>query len=174
MNFACIQKHSFEIYQSSLVWVPKKSLIRNIYATDIKRVPQVVQGLFNLWGETELYIQNSSRVNSVAFSQDGNRVVSGSEDNTVRIWNATTGEVEAELKGDMDFMTSVAFSQDGSRVVSGSEDKKVWIWNTTTCEVEAELEGHTGWVRSVAFSQDGSQVVSGSDDKTVQIGRAHV
>jgi WD40 repeat protein len=36
---------------------------------------------------------------SVAFSQDGSRVVSGSLDSVVRIWNATTGEVEAELKG---------------------------------------------------------------------------
>ena len=36
MNFACIQKHSFEIYESALVWIPKKSLIRNVYATDIR------------------------------------------------------------------------------------------------------------------------------------------
>ncbi|KIJ92871.1 hypothetical protein K443DRAFT_42365, partial [Laccaria amethystina LaAM-08-1] len=71
-------------------------------------------------------------VMSVAFSQDGGRVVSGSGDCRVRVWNATTGEVEAELKGHTDSVTSVAFSQDGSQVVSGSDDETVRIWNVTT------------------------------------------
>ena len=57
---------------------------------------------------------------SVAFSQDGSRVVSGSDDETVRIWNAATGEVEAEMKGHTDIVRTVAFAQDGSQVVSGS------------------------------------------------------
>jgi WD40 repeat protein len=99
----------------------------------------------------------------------GSRVVSGSDDNTVRIWNVTTGEVEAELKGRTNRVMSVAFSQDGSRVVSGSGDCRVRVWNATTGEVEAELKGHTDSVTSVAFSQDGSQVVSGSNDETVRI-----
>ncbi|KIM79163.1 hypothetical protein PILCRDRAFT_10586, partial [Piloderma croceum F 1598] len=172
MNFESIQKHSFEIYESALVWIPKKSLIRKVYATDVRRVPRVILGLFNLWGSTELHMQNGSPVNSVTFSQDGTRVVSGSDDKTVRIWNATTGEIEAELKGHMDWVRSVAFAQDGSRVVSGSSDKTVRIWNATTGEVEAELKGHTDWVTSVVFAQDGGRVVSGSHDKTVRIWNA--
>jgi WD40 repeat protein len=99
MNFASIQQHSFEIYESALVWIPKKSLIRKVYATDVRRVPRIILGLFDSWGSTELHMQNGSIVTSVAFAQDGSRVVSGSYDKTVRIWNATTGEVEAELKG---------------------------------------------------------------------------
>ena len=69
---------------------------------------------------------------SVVFSHDGRRVVSGSNDKTVQIWNVMTGEVEAVLEGHTDFVTSVAFSQDGSQVVSGSYDKTVRIWNTMT------------------------------------------
>ncbi|KAJ6543485.1 hypothetical protein B0H10DRAFT_2244444 [Mycena sp. CBHHK59/15] len=157
---------------SALVWIPKKSLIREVYAANVSQAPKVSRGLSNLWGPTELTLGNGSRVMSVAFSQDGSRVVSGSFDNTVRIWNATTGEVEAELNGHTDTVTSVAFSQDGSRAVSGSYDKTVRIWNATTDEVEAELKGHTDAVRSVAFSQDGGRVVSGSNDKTVRIWNA--
>jgi WD40 repeat protein len=56
-------------------------------------------------------MQNGSHVTFVMFSQDGSRVVSGSHDNTVRIWNATMGEVEAELKGHMGWVMSVAFAQ---------------------------------------------------------------
>ena len=155
MSFACIQRHSFEIYESALVWIPKKSLIRDVYAANIRQVPRVMVGLSDLWGSTELHIQNGSKVNSVAFSQDGRQVVSGSDDNAVRIWNAATGEVEAELKGHTDSVVSVAFAQDGSQVVSGSYDNTVRIWNAATGEVEAQLEGHMGCVKSVAFAPDG-------------------
>ena len=135
---------------------------------DVRRVPKVILGLSNSWGQMELVTQAGLGVSSVAFSRDGRRVVSGSGDKTVRIWNSMTGEVEAELEGHTDSVMSVAFSQDGSRVVSGSGDKTVRIWNVMTGEVEAELEGHTDSVTFVAFSQDGSRVVSGSGDKTVR------
>ena len=162
-----------EIYQSALVWIPKKSLIRETYVTDIYRVlPKVTLGLSDLWDQTELVMQNGSQVESVAFSQDGSQAVSGSRDKTVRIWNVTTGGVETELKGHTGWVTSVAFSQDGSRVVSGSGDNTIRIWNVMTSEVEAELKGHTESVTSVAFSQDGSRVVSGSEDETVLIWNA--
>ena len=71
----------------------------------------------------------------------------------IRIWNAITGEMAAELKGHTDPVWSVAFSQDSSQVVSGSSDETVQIWNATTHEMEAELKGHTDKVVSVAFSQ---------------------
>ena len=169
MNFEAVQKHCMEIYESALVWIPKNSLIRKTYIADVRRVPKVIVGLSDSWDPAELIMQQGSMVWSVAFSQDGIQVVSGSSDPTVRIWNVTTGEVEAELKGHTDSVNSVAFSQDGSRVVSGSKDKTVRIWNVTTGEVETELKGHTDSVNSVAFSQDSSQVISGSDDETVRI-----
>ena len=169
MSFPCIQRHSFQIYESALVWIPKKSLIWNVYAANIRQVPRVIVGLSNSWDSMELCIQNGSEVCSVAFSHDGSQVVSGSEDGTVRIWNAATGEVEAELKGHTEWVMSVAFAQNGSQVVSGSSDNTVRIWNAATSEAEAELKGHTDEVKSVAFSQDGNQIVSGSYDNTVRI-----
>jgi WD40 repeat protein len=107
-------------------------------------------------GEVEAELKGHTdlvNVMSVAFSQDGSQVVSGSNDHMVRIWNVTTGEVEVELKGHTDSVNSVAFSQDGSLVVSGSNDQTVRIWNVMTGGVEAELKGHTDSVMSVAFSQ---------------------
>ncbi|EDQ99574.1 WD-40 repeat-containing protein [Laccaria bicolor S238N-H82] len=169
MNFEAVQKHCMEIYESALIWIPQNSSIRKTYTANVSRVPKVTLGLSDLWDPAELIMQNGSWVLSVRFSQDGSRVVSGLYDDTVRIWNVMTGEVEAELKGHTDWVNSVAFSQDGSRVVSGSDDKMVRIWNVMTGEVEAELKGHTDWVNSVTFSQDGSRVVSGSDDKMVRI-----
>ncbi|KAE9406010.1 hypothetical protein BT96DRAFT_876203 [Gymnopus androsaceus JB14] len=113
-------------------------------------------------------------VSSVAFSPDGERIVSGSYDQTVRIWNAKTGRAIGEpLKGHTHFVSSVAFSPDGERIVSGSNDQTVRIWNAKTGEAIGEpLEGHTDYVRSVAFSPDGERIVSGSNDETVRIWNA--
>ncbi|PPQ81031.1 hypothetical protein CVT25_014426 [Psilocybe cyanescens] len=169
MSFEAVQKHCMEIYQSALVWLPKKSVIRKTYAKEACRVPKVFLGLFDSWGPTELVLQNGSSVHSVAFSQDGSQVVSGSSDETVRIWNVTTGEVVAELKGHTDWVRSVAFSQDGSQVVYGSSDRTIRIWDVMSGEVVAELKGHTDSVRSITFSQDSSLVISGSDNEKVQI-----
>ena len=57
---------------------------------------------------------------SVAFSPDGQSVVSGSEDNTVRLWSVESGELLQTMKGHTSLVSSVAFSPDGQYVVSGS------------------------------------------------------
>ena len=114
-------------------------------------------------------VGHGSGVTSVAYSMDGTRVVSGSEDKTVRIWDASTGEEVQRLEGHSGEVSSVAFSMDGTRVVSGSDDKTVRIWDASTGEEVQKLEGHSGGVTSVAFSMDGTRVVSGSGDKTVRI-----
>jgi WD40 repeat protein len=64
-----------------------------------------------------------SSVSSVAFSPDGKQVVSSSDDNTVRLWDAVTGAALQTLTGHSDTVRSVAFSADGKQVVSGSNNK---------------------------------------------------
>ncbi|KDR68085.1 hypothetical protein GALMADRAFT_1354883 [Galerina marginata CBS 339.88] len=110
-------------------------------------------------------------VTSVAFSTDGRRIVSGSYDQTVRIWDAETGKQVGEpFGGQTACVWSVAFSPDGKRVVSGSDDKTVRIWDAETGKQMGEpFRGHTNFVKSVAFSPDGRHVVSGSNDETVRI-----
>jgi WD40 repeat protein len=131
---------------------------------------QVVCGRAYSWNACESILTgHSNSVESVAFSQNGKRIVSGSYDQTVRIWNVETGEEERKLKGHSDSVISVAFSQDGKRIVSGSGDETVRIWNVETEEEERKLEGHSDSVISVAFSQDGKRIVSGSGDETVRI-----
>jgi WD40 repeat protein len=65
----------------------------------------------------------------VAFSPDGKRLVSGSFDQTVKVWDAQRGQELLTLKGHTGHVTSVAFSPDGQRIVSGSADSTVKVWN---------------------------------------------
>ncbi|MEG4489742.1 nSTAND1 domain-containing NTPase, partial [Microcoleus sp. D3_18_C4] len=68
-------------------------------------------------------------VRSVAFSPDGKLIVSGSNDNTVRLWDTKGNPVTQPFQGHEDFVRSVAFSPDGKLIVSGSHDKTVRLWD---------------------------------------------
>jgi WD40 repeat protein len=115
------------------------------------------------------HINVESEVVSVVFSPDGTRVVSGSYDGSVRIWDASTGSEVRSLEGHTDLVNSVAFSADGRHIVSGSYDRSVRIWDAATGMEVRTLEGHTSSVHSVAFSTDCRHIVSGSDDRSVRI-----
>ncbi|KAF5373835.1 hypothetical protein D9758_000999 [Tetrapyrgos nigripes] len=117
------------------------------------------------------YWDTASEVWDISISSDGGRIVSGSDDRTVRIWDAQTGTAIGEpLQGHEDQVRSVAFSPDGARIVSGSSDRTVRIWDAQTGAAIGEpLQGHEDWVQSVAFSPDGAKIVSGSYDRTVRI-----
>ncbi|KAJ7696291.1 hypothetical protein B0H17DRAFT_407217 [Mycena rosella] len=112
---------------------------------------------------------HSGSVRSVAFSLDGTRVVSGSSDNTGRIWDVVTGAEVTKIEGHSGSIWSVAFSPDGMHIVSGSSDNTVRIWDAATGAEVTKMEGHSNFVLSVAFSPDGTHIVSGSDDETVRI-----
>ena len=70
-------------------------------------------------------------VQSVVFSADGKRLASGSNDHTVRVWDATSGQETLTLKGHTSIVTSVAFSADGKRLASASYDQTVKLWDVT-------------------------------------------
>ena len=65
---------------------------------------------------------HSSWVEAVAVSPDGEKVISGSDDNTIKVWDITTGEQLLSLSGHSDWVEAVAVSPDGEKVISGSDD----------------------------------------------------
>ena len=65
---------------------------------------------------------------SVAFSPDGTRIVSGSHDYTVRVWDAASGAEVNNLRGHTGAVRAVAFNCDGSLIASGSDDRTVRVW----------------------------------------------
>ena len=88
--------------------------------------------------------------------------MSVSHDHTARIWNTATGNCQAEIKGDSDWVISAVFSPDGRHFVSASHDHTARIWNTATGSCQAELKGHSHRVNSAVFSSDSRNIVSAS------------
>ena len=84
-------------------------------------------------------------VNAVAVTPDGQRIVSGSDDHTVRVWDLASGRLERTLKGHTGAVNTVAVTPDGQHIVSGSDDGTVRVWDLASRPLSnAPVEGHTG------------------------------
>ena len=112
---------------------------------------------------------DSTGVLSVAFSPDGQTLASGSWDNTIKLWNLTTGQVIRTLKGHSDWVRAVAVSLDGQMLASGSNDNTIKLWNLATGQQIRTMAGHSYSVSAVAFSSDGQTLASGSGDGTIKL-----
>ncbi|MEH2104168.1 MAG: ribosome assembly protein 4, partial [Nostoc sp.] len=98
---------------------------------------------------------HSNGVSSVGFSPDGKTLASGSYDNTIKLWDVSTGKAIKTLNGHSSGVSSVGFSPDGKTLASGSGDKTIKLWDVSTGKAIKTLTGHSSWVISVGFSPDG-------------------
>jgi WD40 repeat protein len=110
---------------------------------------------------------------AVAVSPDGRTIVSGSRDNTLKVWDAHDGRLLRSLAGHTAWVNAVALSPDGRTIVSGADDRTVKVWDAHDGRLLRSLEGHTDAVNAVALSADGRTIVSGADDRTVKVWDAH-
>ena len=119
------------LYISALAtWSQGTSLSRN-WKKQFTRIPVFT----HTKGSIDLPLMTVSagdEIGAVGFSSDGTWIVSGSYDNSVQVWDASTGVELKELKGHTERVTSVGFSSDDTRIVSGSDDNSVRVWDAST------------------------------------------
>jgi WD40 repeat protein len=119
---------------------------------------------------TRTFEGHSGSVYSIAFSPNGCQAVSGSADNTLKLWDLRTGECLRTFKGHTQGVRTVTISPNGQEILSGSDwDHTLKLWDAATGRCLRTFEKHRNWVYSVAFSPDGYQALSGSWDHTLKL-----
>jgi glucose/arabinose dehydrogenase len=170
---------------------PLKALPYLVEARKHGETDEALQILY--WAATRYFLvvrplEHLAEVASAAFSPDGTRIVTASDDKTARIWNASTGKLLHTLLHDGE-VRSAMFSADGARIVTTSADKTARIWNVDTghrlatlvhpssgqalpdllVDVQADRREE---VRSAVFSPDGKLVLTAGDDGTARLWNA--
>jgi eukaryotic-like serine/threonine-protein kinase len=120
-------------------------------------------------------LRHPSTVLAMAFSPDGSKVVTGSNDRLARIWDAATGRVLRVLTGHTDVVEQVAFTPDGSRVVTCGRERVIRVWNSAIGEptpgcLWSARGDRTPWVgKWAAISSDGSRALTTESDLVVRV-----
>ena len=108
-------------------------------------------------------------VYAAAVTPDGERLVTGSYDQTARVWDLRTGEEIQVLQGHQGEVFAVAVTPDGMRVITGSRDHSARVWDLETGQVIHILEGHGAEVFATVVLPGGGRLVTGSGDHTVRV-----
>ena len=120
--------------------------------------------------ELAVFTGHTEAIYGLAYSPDGTRLASGSRDDSVRMWDAKTGQ---ELFFSLDhnaWVNAVAFSPDGAILASGGDDGKVRLWDVETGQALDVLDTGSYSVSALVFSPDGSLLASaGKYDDGIQL-----
>ena len=101
---------------------------------------------------------HTHKISVAAFSPDGKRLVTGSEDKTLKIWDVATGRLLADLKGHIGEITSVSFNRNGDRILStASLDSSAILWNARTGRMIRVITPSRYYVDFAKFSPDGNK-----------------
>ena len=110
---------------------------------------------------TKLFVLrgHTAPVRGVAWNRDGSRIVTGSLDGRVMIWNSADGSRVRTMRRNAGKIFDVDYSPNSNRVASASEDNTGHVWNVDTGRLVGRLRGHTSDIFCVRYSPDGKRIV---------------
>lgn len=112
---------------------------------------------------------HNSWVRSVSFSPTGRLFASVCHDDSVNIWDVSTGQRVQTFSVPGNNIESPVFSADNRLLATGSEGNQLKVWDISSGRIAHTLSGHTGEIKSCAFSNDGKLLATGSADRTIKI-----
>ncbi|KAG9076262.1 hypothetical protein FRC06_009602, partial [Ceratobasidium sp. 370] len=166
-----ISESAPHLYVSGLSFSPMTTIITQLRQEHFPKTIKLLGQIAPDWSPWLQCISHGTKVMAVAISPDSRRVVSGSSNGMVRVWDMDTGALVGDpLIGHSAAVASVAFSPDGRRIVSGSYDETVRMWDANTGGlIGSPLVEHPHRVYSVAFSPDGRYTAHGTSGNAVRI-----
>jgi WD40 repeat protein len=118
---------------------------------------------------TRTFTGHSSFVNSLVLSSNGQTLISGSADQTIKIWNFNTGKEIRTLTGHSSYVNRLALTPDGLLLASASADQTIKIWEIATGQELRTLTGHNSSIDALVITPDGRYLISASADQTIKI-----
>ena len=118
---------------------------------------------------TRVLSGHSGEVFAVAYSPDGTLVASGGGDQTIRLWEPSTGRELKVLRGHAGAVRALRFSPDSRLLASGSADTTIRLWDVASGKETKSLTTRFGAIHSVAFSPDGREFASGGSDGSLRL-----
>jgi len=112
---------------------------------------------------------HENSINALKLMSDERRFVSASADNTLRLWDLSTGEVLQTFVGHETFVNAIALSPDERTIYSGSADGSILVWNTATGDLQAPFAGHGSPVNTLDRNPSGQFLASGASDGTIKV-----
>ena len=171
-------KWPLQIYSSAIVFSPQTSVVRrnnlDKVSTWLRKLPLVEDAWASL---IQTLAGHSDWVRAIAFSPNGKQIASGSDDKTIKLWDAITGDLQKTLAGHSDWVRAIAFSPNGKQIASGSDDKTIKLWDVAKSLRVSKFLGSTlgshlkfrawrreikalGPVSSLKFSIDGQYFIT--------------
>ncbi|HEY6270574.1 MAG TPA: winged helix-turn-helix domain-containing protein [Terriglobales bacterium] len=136
---------------------------------DTAKTDEAGLALAKIFPEPALVLKHAATVNGgLVFSPDGRRILSGSADNTAKLWDARAGGLIAVLHHEGP-VEDAEFSSDGRLALTASDDRTACVWDAADGHLIAVLKGHTDKLWRAEFSPDGTRVVTTSWDRTARV-----
>ncbi|RZJ89146.1 MAG: hypothetical protein EOO20_11760 [Chryseobacterium sp.] len=116
-----------------------------------------------------LPIGHTGNVLSAEISTDGTKIITASDDKTVKIWDLGTGKLLGSLDSQIDALSTMNISKDGKKLLTISDDYTTKIWDLQLLKLLFTLKGHRANVIGANFSPNDGQVITYSNDRTARI-----
>ncbi len=123
------------------------------------------------WSCVGTLLGHASWITALAISPDGQVLVSGGLDDTLRLWSLRTGKQLQLLTGHTKPINTLVISPDNQFLLSGSDDDTIKCWDLLTGNLLGTLTGHMRDVNALAISADSKWLVSGSEDRSLKLWR---